>query len=47
MPPDITAMLEKTGVRLSTLKEVEVGYDSRPPGLPCPTATVSRSSTCT
>jgi ABC-type nitrate/sulfonate/bicarbonate transport system substrate-binding protein len=27
MPPDITAMLEKAGVRLSTVKEVEVGYD--------------------
>jgi ABC-type nitrate/sulfonate/bicarbonate transport system substrate-binding protein len=27
MPPDITAMLEKAGVKLSTVKEVEVGYD--------------------
>jgi NitT/TauT family transport system substrate-binding protein len=27
MPPDISAMLEKAGVRLSTVKEVEVGYD--------------------
>jgi|SRR5579875_569732 len=27
MPPDITAMLEKAGVKISTLKEVEVGYD--------------------
>jgi NitT/TauT family transport system substrate-binding protein len=27
MPPDITAMLETAGVKLSTLKEVEVGYD--------------------
>jgi NitT/TauT family transport system substrate-binding protein len=27
MPPDISAMLEKAGVKLSTLHEVEVGYD--------------------
>jgi ABC-type nitrate/sulfonate/bicarbonate transport system substrate-binding protein len=27
MPPDITAMLEKAGVDLSTVKEVAVGYD--------------------
>lgn len=27
MPPDITAMLEKAGVRTSSLKEVAVGYD--------------------
>ena len=27
MPPDITAMLEKAGVKLSTLKEVAVGYN--------------------
>jgi ABC-type nitrate/sulfonate/bicarbonate transport system substrate-binding protein len=27
MPPDITAMLQKAGVRISSLKEVAVGYD--------------------
>jgi ABC-type nitrate/sulfonate/bicarbonate transport system substrate-binding protein len=27
MPPDITAMLEKAGVKLSSVKEVAVGYD--------------------
>lgn len=27
MPPDITAMLQKAGVRMSSLKEVSVGYD--------------------
>jgi ABC-type nitrate/sulfonate/bicarbonate transport system substrate-binding protein len=27
MPPDITAMLEKAGVKISSLKEVSVGYD--------------------
>jgi NitT/TauT family transport system substrate-binding protein len=27
VPPDITAMLDKAGVELSSVKEVEVGYD--------------------